>query len=212
MAVISSYSTLLTAVSDYLARGDLTTFLPNFVQNAEERFYRNPRNFGPWMGAGVLNIAFTTTAAVPSDFLAGRSFYLNGQSQRPLVVSSLEQVLLQYPRSNSSGIPKWIARDGATFVFGPIPSGSFTLNGSYYAKPAALRNYTTGGADAVAHFLILNAPDLLLYGALLEAEAFMKNDARIPTWSAAHAQAIADYRDLMKGQMYSGGSMQTLVA
>lgn len=212
MAVVTSYSTLLTAVSDYIARGDLTTFIPNFIQNAEERFYRQPKNYGPWMTSSALSVAFTTTAAVPTDYLSARILYLNGQSQRPLVVSSLEQILLAYPRSNSAGVPKWIARDGASFVFGPVPSGSFTLNGSYYAKPAALRNYTTGGADAVAHFLILNAPDMLLYGALLEAEAFIKNDARIQTWSAAHAQAQSDYRDLMKAQGFSGGSLQTLVA
>ena len=49
MAVITSYSTLLTAVSDYLNRSDLTTFIPNWVQNWEERFYRDPKNFGRWM-------------------------------------------------------------------------------------------------------------------------------------------------------------------
>lgn len=209
MAVISGYASLQTAVSDYLARSDLTTFIPNFIQNAEERFYRQPRNYGPWMTSTALSVAFTTTAVVPTDYLSARILYLNGQSQRPLVVSSLEQTLLAYPRSNSAGVPKWIARDGANFVFGPVPSGSFTLNGSYYAKPVLLRNFA---ADAAAHFLILNAPDLLLYGALLEAEAFIKNDARIQVWSAAHAQALADYRDLMKAQSFSGGSMQTLVA
>lgn len=209
MAVINSYSTLLTAVQDYMARGDLATFAPNCVQNWEERFYRNPRNFGPWMATGSLSVAFTTTAAVPSDFLSARSFYLNGQSQKPLVVSSVEQVLLAYPRSSSSGVPKWIARDGANWIFGPVPNGSYTLNGTYYAKPTLLRNFA---ADAAAHYLIVNAPDLLLYGALREAEAFVKNDARIETWGNAYNKAESDYRDLMKSQMYSGGSMQTLVA
>jgi hypothetical protein len=209
MAVISSYPTLLTAVQDYLARGDLAAFAPNFCQNWEERFYRNPKNYGHWMATGALNVAFTSTAAVPSDFLSARSFYLNGQSQKPLIVSSVEQVLTAYPRSGSSGIPRWIARDGANFIFGPLPSGSFTLNGTYYAKPTLLRNFA---ADAAAHYLIVNAPDMLLYGALLEAEAFIKNDARIQVWSAAHAQAQADYRDLIKAQNFSGGAMQTLVA
>lgn len=209
MAVISGYASLQTAVGDYLARSDLTTFIPNFIQAWEERFYRQPRNYGPWMNTGSLSVVFTTTATVPADFLIARSFYLNGQSQRPLVVSSLEQVLLKYPRAGSSGLPKWIARDGASFVFGPIPSGSYTLNGSYFAKPTLLRNFA---ADAAAHYLIVNAPDMLLYGALLEAEAFTKNDGRIAVWSAAHAQAQSDYRDLMKAQGFSGGSMQTLVA
>lgn len=208
MAVISGYTSLLTAVSDYMARSDLTTFLPNFVQNFEERFYRQPRNYGKWMES-AFNIAFTTTAAVPADYLAARVFYLNGQTTQPLKVSSLEQVYLSYPRANSSGIPKWITRDGANFVFGPVPSGSFTLNGTYYAKPMLLRNFAS---DAAAHFLIVNAPDLLLYGALREAEAFMKNDGRIELWGNAYQKAEQDYRDLMKAQNFSGGAMQVLVA
>lgn len=209
MAVTSGYISLQANIADYIARSDLTSQIPVFIQSWEERFYRQPRNYGHWMATGVLNVAFMTTAAVPSDFLTARSYYLNGQSQKPLIVSSLEQILVKYPRAGSSGIPKWIARDGANFVFGPIPSGSFTLNGSYYVKPTLIRNFAS---DAAAHYLIVNAPDLLLYGALLEAEAFIKNDARIATWSAAHAQALSDYRDLIRGQNYSGGSMQTLVA
>lgn len=209
MAAISGYASLKTTIADYLARGDLATFVDNFIQNWEERFYRQPRNYGPWMNTGVLNVAFTSTAAVPADFLAGRIFYLNGQSQRPLIVSSYEQLVTAYPRSGATGVPRWITRDGTNFVFGPSPSGSYTLNGSYYAKQTLIRNFA---ADAAAQYLIVNAPDLVLYGALLEAEAFIKNDARIQVWSAAHQQAIADYRDLMKAQAFSGGAMQTLVA
>ena len=209
MAVIAGYTSLQTAITDYLARSDLSTFVPNFIQNWEERFYRQPRNFGHWMATGSFNIAFTSTATVPTDFLAARSFYLNGQSQKPLVVSSVEQILLKYPRSAASGPPKWIARDGPNFIFGPVPSGTYTLNGTYYAKPTLLRNFA---ADAAAHYLIVNAPDMVLYGALLEAEAFLKNDDRIALWSTAHQQAQADYRDLIRAQNFSGGAMQTLVA
>lgn len=210
MAVISSYTTLLANISTWLARSDVTADAPTLVQLWEERFFRQPKNYGPWMNTGSLNVAFTSTATVPADFLTGRILYLNGQSQRPLIVSSLEQVLTAYPRTGSSGVPRWVARDGPNFVFGPIPSGSYTLNGSYFVKPVLLRNFA---ADAAAHYLIVNAPDMLLYGALLEAEAYAKNDARIAVWSAAHQQAQSDYRDLMKAQGFAGsGAMQTLVA
>jgi hypothetical protein len=209
MAVISGYTSLLANISTWLARSDITADAPTLVQLWEERFYRQPKNFGHWMATGSLSVSFSSTATVPTDFLSARSFYLNGQDNRPLIVSSVEQLLVAYPRSGSSGIPRWIARDGANFIFGPRPSGTFTLNGTYYAKPTLLRNFA---ADAAAHYLIVNAPDLILYGSLLEAEAYTKNDARIAVWSAAHQQAMADYRDLIKAQNFSGGSMQTLVA
>ena len=46
MAIITNRATLLTAIADYLARDDLTTFTPNFLQNAEGKIYRrlNLRN------------------------------------------------------------------------------------------------------------------------------------------------------------------------
>jgi hypothetical protein len=207
--VITGYATLQTSVADWLAKSNLTSFIPAFIQNFEERFLRQPRNYGKWMESSALSVSFSSTATVPTDYLSARIFYLNGQVRRPLVVSSLEQLYAKYPRGGSSGIPAWIARDGANFVFGPVPNGTFTLNGTYYAKPVLLRNFAS---DAAAHFLIVNAPDLLLYGALLEAVPFIKDDNRIPIWQGFFDRALQDYRDLMKAQNFSGGAMQVLVA
>lgn len=209
MAVISGYTSLLASVANWLSKSNLTSDIPSFVQNWEERFYRQPRNYGKWMESSALSVSFSSTATVPTDYLSARVFYLNGQVRRPLVVSSLEQLYAKYPRGGSSGIPAWIARDGANFVFGPVPNGTFILNGTYYAKPVLLRSFAS---DAAAHFLILNAPDLLLYGALLEAVPFIKDDNRIAIWQSFHDRALQDYRDLMKAQNFSGGAMQVLVA
>lgn len=208
MAVISGYTSLLASVANWLSKSNLTSDIPSFVQNFEERFLRQPRNFGKWM-EGSLSISFSSTATIPADFLSLRVAYLNGQARQPLVNSSLEQLYAKYPRAGSSGIPAWIARDGANFVFGPVPNGTFTLNGTYYAKPVLLRNFAS---DAAAHFLIVNAPDLLLYGALLEAVPFIKDDNRIPIWQQFYTTALNDYRDLMKAQNFSGGALQVLVA
>jgi len=38
VAIITSYSTLQTAISDYLARSDLSTWLPNFTQNWDPKY------------------------------------------------------------------------------------------------------------------------------------------------------------------------------
>jgi hypothetical protein len=208
MAVITGYSTLLTEVGSWLARSDLSAAIPGFVQNFEERFYRQPKNFGKWMESS-LSVAISTTAAVPSDFLALRVAYLNGQTNANLISTSLEQMLIQYPRAGTAGQPKWIARNAETFIFGPVPSSGYTLNGTYYAKPTLLRSFAS---DAAAHWLILNAPDLLLYGSLMEAQPYVMNDKRYPLWDAKYKEALQDYRDLIRTQNNSGGSMQTLVA
>lgn len=195
MAIITSYSTLLTAVGDYLARSDLSAFTPNYVQNFEERFFRDSQNWASWMETAFSSAtASSGVVAVPSAYLGLKVAYISGQQYAPLKRISLDQLYSRYPRGGSSGVPKFIARNRTNFEFGPIPSDGTELAGTYYAKPTVLRSYTTGGADAAAHHLILNAPDLLLYGALLEAEPFLKNDSRIIIWKSFYDAALAAYR------------------
>lgn len=194
MAIITSYTTLLTAVQSYLARSDLAGDAPGFVQLFESRFYRQPKNFGPWMEQALSGTIAAGVIAVPTDFLALKSAYLNTSPTVWLDRVSVEQMLSRYPRGGDSGRPLWIARERGSFIFGPQADGGYTVRGTYYAKPAALRD---AAGDAASHWLILNAPDLCLYGALLEAEPFVKNDARLPVWNGLFAQALKDYRDLV---------------
>lgn len=204
MAVITSYATLQTAIADYLTRDDLTTWLPNFTQNFEEDFYRDPKNYGPWMET-ALSVAINTTAAVPADYLALKVAYISGRTDKALTPATLEQLYTAYPRAGGASIPKWFARNGANFEFGPVATGGLTLVGTYYAKPALLRNAST-------NYLTTNAPDLLLYGSLLGGELFIKNDSRWTLWQALYDKALDSYRKLQKAGNLSGGALQVLVA
>src|SRR5690606_22315006 len=124
----------------------------------EERFYRESDNWGSWMEKALSVTITNDVAAVPSDYLALKVAYVG---RNPVKRISLEQLYQRYPREGGvSGAPAYIARNATNFEFGPIGSG--TLSGTYWAKPTAMRSYTTGGADAAAHFLIVNAPDLCL--------------------------------------------------
>ena len=206
MAIITSYSTLQTAVADYLARSDLTSFLPNFTQNFEERFYRQPDNWGSWMEA-ALNVTISSALGpVPADYLGLKVAYIGGLSRAPLKRMSLEQLYMRYPRASASGTPVYIARNGANFEFGPYQSDG-TLVGTYYAKPTLLRSFA---GDAAAHFLIVNAPDLILYGSLLEAEPFIKNDQRLAIWGQLYDAAVTAYRARMNWEEFSGGAPHTV--
>ncbi len=212
MAVVTSYSTLLTAVQDYLARSDLSTFAPNFVQNWEERFYRQPKNFGRWMETALSSAISSSVVAVPAAYLGLKYAYVNGSPSSRLDRVSLNQLYGTYPRGSDTGLPRWISRDVGNFVFGPAPDSTYTIKGVYWAKPTVMRSYTTGGADAAAHWIIVNAPDLAIYGALLEAESFIKNDPRLLMWREFYTQALQDYRDLHKEEDFSGSPVQEVLA
>jgi hypothetical protein len=205
LAVITSYNTLQTAIGDWLARSDLTSFLPNFTQNWEEDFYREPKNWGSWMETALSVSISSNVAAVPADYLGLKIAYISGQTSPPLKRINLDQLYQRYPRSLGTGQAVYIARNGANFEFGPEPA-SGTLAGTYYAKPTVLRTDSDG-----INFLITNAPDLCLYGSLIAAEPFIKNDARLGLWQAMYDRAIESYRNRFKEEDYSGAPPHTVV-
>jgi hypothetical protein len=207
MAVITNYTTLQTAIADNLARSDLTSFLPNFTQQWEERFYRTSQNWGSWMES-ALNATITNgVAPVPTDYLGLKVAYISGQRSPPLKRIGLEQLYQRYPRAGGTGVPAYIARNGSNFEFGPIAGSSGNLVGTYYAKPTVLRTDSDG-----INWLITNAPDLCLYGSLLEAEVFIKHDERLLTWKAFYDSALDAYRTQMREEDYSGSAPNTVVA
>lgn len=209
MAAVSSYSTLKTAIADWLARGDLTGFIDNFIQNWEEDFLREPQNFGRWMEADLSVVIASSVAAVPADYLGLKYAYVNGSPSSRLDRMSLNQTLGTYPRGGRTDIPRWITRGGSNFLFGPEPNSGYTIKGWYWAKPVLIRSYA---ADAVGHWLMINAPDLAIYGSLLQAEPFLMNDKRVALWQTMYDRQLQSYRNLNCNENVSGSPTQEVLA
>jgi hypothetical protein len=55
-----------------------------------------------------------------------------------------------------------------------------------------------------------NAPDLYLYGTLLQAEPFLMNDERIPLWERAVRQVINDLQQQDDKDRHSGSEMRVM--
>jgi len=209
MAVISGYASLQTAVGDWLAKSNLTTFIPNFIQNWEERFYRQPKNFGRWMETSLNSAIASSVVAVPTAYLGLKYAYVDGSPASRLDRVSLNQLYGRYPRGGDSARPVWISRDTTNFVFGPVPDSDYTIKGVYWAKPTLMRSFAS---DAAAHWIIVNAPDLALYGALSESAPFLQRDARLATWKGLYAECLQDYRDLHAEEDVSGSPVQEVLA
>lgn len=209
MAIISGYASLKTAMGDWLARSNLTSYTDNFLQNWEERFYRQPKNFGRWMETSLSTAIASSVVAVPSAYLGLKYSYVSGSPSSRLDRVSLNQLYGRYPRGSDTGLPVWISRDTTNFVFGPPPDSNYTIKGVYWAKPTLIRSFAS---DAAAHWLIVNAPDLVLYGSLLESAPFLRNDSRLMVWQGLYATALQDYRDLHMEEDNSGSPVQEVLA
>ena len=138
MAIITNYASLQTAVGDYLSRDDLTSYIPNFIQNAENKLYRrlNLRNEETALSVSIAS----GVAAVPADFKALKFAYYNETPVRLLQWVPVEELYRDYPDRSDTGSPSVISREGANFVFGKVAAdgtltGSITLSKIHCVQP-----------------------------------------------------------------------------
>lgn len=200
MAIITNYATLQTAIGDYLNRSDLTTFLPNFTQACESKLYKQLRINAM---ETALSVAISGgVATVPADYLELKYAYVDTTPVQFLKRSSPEEIYSRYSvRAGTADIPRLIAREASNFIFGPYPA-DYTIKGIYYKRLTALSGSNT------TNWFTTNAPDVLLYGSLLEAAPFLLNDERIPLWKSAYDFAMKNIQDEEMRERYSGSSKQ----
>ena len=183
----TSYSTLKTTIADYLARNDLDTKIPDFIRLAEERLRRDLRIRQMLKVATASTTADDATVSLPADFLAMKDLHLDTDPVRVLQFQNTSN-FFRNARTKDKGAPTMYTLLGSEFQFAPIPDSAYTLRMVYYYKPTLL-------SDSNASNLFLSTcPDLLLYGALSEAEPYLMNDERVQTWASLYQQGLASLR------------------
>lgn len=201
MALVTNYATLVTTIEDYLAVSNLTTFVPNFLQNSQSKLYRALR-IRPMETALSVTIG-SGVAALPADYLDLKYAYVNSSPVKFLERVTPEEIYTNYPTRSSSGKPHWIAREAENFIFGPYPDSTYAIAGIYYKQLTLL------SASNTTNWFTTNAPDVLIYGALLEAQAFIMNDERIPMWQAMFDESVATIAGQDKREKHSGSTLRT---
>ena len=183
----TSYSTLKTAIANYLARTDLDDKIPDFVRLAEERLRRDLRIRQMLKVATADTTAEDATVSLPSDFLAMKDIHIDTTPVKVLQFQNTSN-FFRNARSTETGVPTMYTLLGSEFQFAPKPDSAYTLRMVYYYKPDLLSDSNT------SNLFLANCPDLLLYGALAEAEPYLMNDERLATWSALYDRGLASLR------------------
>jgi hypothetical protein len=178
---LATYSELISTVESYLARTDLTSIIPTFVQLAQDRMTRDLRT------REMLKVATTTatdsTVELPSDFLEMREIHFQGNPPITLEYESPDK-FFRDQLTTTSGLPYYYTIIGYEFQFAPTPDSSMTLQMLYYAKPTYISSTTA------SNLYLANYSDALLYATLAEAEPYLMNDQRIQTWASMYDRAI----------------------
>ena len=172
-----TYSGLKTAVQNYLDNTE-TTFtntLDTFIQTTEERILKAVQ-----LPVFRKNVTGTLTdgntyLSAPDDFLSPYSLAVLDSSSNYsyLLLKHVSWIRDYTPAAATEGQPLYYAQfDNDTFIVAPTPNANLTVELHYYYRPNSL---TTVGDDNQS-CLSKNAPNAMLYGALVEGAVFMKSD------------------------------------
>ena len=183
----TNYSDLKDTIADYLARSDLSTQIPDFIRLAEERLRRELRIRQMLKVATADTVANDKTVALPSDFLAMKEMHIDSTPVGTLTYQTTSNFFTN-ARVTDIGQPVHYTLLGSEFQFAPIPDTVYTLRMVYYYKPDFLSDSVT------SNLFLANCPDLLLYGALAEAEPYLMNDERVQTWAALYERGLQALR------------------
>lgn len=197
MATTMTFTTLQEDVRRYLERGNsyasdpvVYEQIPRLINLAERRISRELKV------QGFINVV-TGTLAVgqavypkPDRWRDTVSVNIGTGTQnntRKVVFARAYEYLLSYwPDRTATEEPIFYSDyDYNHWLIAPTPDAEYPFEILYYEIPPLLDDVVQ------TNWLTDFAPQLLLYGTLLEATPFLKNDERIPVWQQMYDRAAA---------------------
>lgn len=191
---VTSYSELKTAVAAWLKRSDLSSQIEDFIRLHEADMNRRLRVL---QGEIYLEMSISTpSTALPEGWRGWRSVVLDISPPRPLPYVSVQDFHETF--GARTGAPTNFTIEGDKLWWGPAPDTTYTVKVIYY------RSWTPLSASAPENAMLDRHPDLYLYGALCQAEAYLQNDERLAVWlsrrDSIYATILAeDRRDRVTG-------------
>ena len=195
MATNMTFTTLKEDVQRYLERGssyasDPVVFeqIPRLINLAERRIARelkvqgfiNVVNGTMAIGQSVYDKPDRWRDVVSINFGTGPTL----SKRTPLFARSYEYCRTYWPDESETAQPLFYSDYNYDhWLFAPTPDAAYPFEILYYELPPLLDDVTQ------TNWLTEYAPQLLLYGTLLEATPFLKNDERIPTWQNYYDRA-----------------------
>lgn len=206
--MIQTYTDLQNAVIEYLARDQDTTLIariPTFIQLTEAKLNRDL--FTRQMeqrSTALIDITQPEPEFIvlPTDFQSMRRVRLSSvQGKPPLEFKSGTQMdEFRYQWQDVPARPRFFTVFGTEMELGPTPDADYTVEMVYRQNIPALASNST-------NWLLTLAPDIYLYGALLESAPYIKEDARIPTWALGFKTCLDGLNALGLTSTFNAGPM-----
>jgi len=164
-------------VLTYLERSDDATVaaIPTFITLAEFEIAQEIKTLGQLQVVTATMQAGTPTLQKPARWRKTVSMTLtdsSGQTQ-PVLLRKLEYLQNYWPNASNTSTPLYYAdSDFEHWYLAPTPDQAYTFEVLFYERIAPLSSTNQ------TNWLTQYAPNAMLYGTLLQAMLFLKNDSR----------------------------------
>ena len=183
-ASVMTYTSLVENIQSYLERDDTATVdkIPLFIMLAEQIIASQIK----FLGNLTVNTSTMTTSTSIIDKPArwhktvSMNITVSGERQ-PVLLRKYEYLREYWPNATSTGTPEFYSDyDYTHWLIAPTPDAAYNFEVLYYERiqPLDSSNQT--------NWFTVYAPQALLYGSLLQAMPFLKNDERTPVWQAQY--------------------------
>lgn len=179
-----NYAQLQSNIADFLNRSDLTSVIPTFIGLAEAQMERALR-VRQMVGRSTAEID-TQYSALPPDFLEAKTFkVISSRPIQPIEFVTPEQMDgMDQMNASAPGIPKYFTIIGNQIRVSPTPDSTYEVELVYTTRLPKLSNSNT------SNWLLQSSPDAYLYGALMQAAPYLKDDERITVWGTLYNTAV----------------------
>ena len=195
---ISTYDTLKSGIADFLNRDDLTAVIPTFIDMAEGQINRDVRHWKmekqtslPSVSAGVYKL--------PSDWLETKELKfvpdLQGAANDSYTVEYISQNTFDEKKQNShalTGSPKYytLSANAGLMYAHLFPITEETDNILYNLLTLNYLAENQLDESNQTNWLITDASDVYLYGSLIHAAIYLKDDERLTLFSQMYGAAV----------------------
>jgi hypothetical protein len=194
-----TYAQLVAEVQSYTENQFSTTDIDTFIKQAEERIYNTvqiPDLRRNQVGTTTTGNKYLTT---PSDWLATYSLAVidSNNEYTYLLNKDVNFIRESFPDTDAAfyGKPKYYGIfDDNTFILGPTPDDNYTVELHFFYYPPSI---VTAGTTWLGN----NFSSALLYGTLLEAATYMKEEADIlANYNQRYTDALSMLKQLGDGK------------
>jgi len=200
---LTTYTELKASIADFLNRDDLTSVIPDFITLAEAQINRDVRHWKMEARSSGQQTGGDEYMQIPSDWIETIRLHLTGTGTS--VVNLISRDAMADKRQGDedvSGTPIYYTHADSQFQLYPTPSADTDFELLYYQKLDVL-----SGSNA-DNWLLLDSPDVYLYGALLHSAPYLAEDERVAIWAQMYSAAVARLNEASELARYSGSGLR----